>query len=48
MHSGPSLFPFAVMAGLDPAIQGERRALALDPRIKSGGDDERKGSGGTN
>jgi hypothetical protein len=32
---------FTVMAGLDPAIQSTRRArqMALDPRIKSGGDE---------
>jgi hypothetical protein len=31
----------AAMAGLDPAIQSKRRArqMALDPRIKSGGDE---------
>jgi hypothetical protein len=34
---------FTVMAGLDPAIQSERRArqMALDPRVKPAGDERR-------
>jgi hypothetical protein len=48
MLSASSRFLFLVMAGLDPAIQGKRRALALDPRIKSGGEGKGKGSSGAN